>query len=98
MATKNNPPPAAEQKPTAENTPVPGGGRWRWSIALPGWVEIDDAGNPLPPAPIPTDPNKTYGCRYHPKRVQIKQPLSDFFHSELKNPRRWALPFDARRI
>jgi len=24
---------------TPENTPVPGGGSWRWDIALPGWVE-----------------------------------------------------------
>lgn len=35
---------------TPENTPIPGGGRWRWDIALPGWVEIDDAGNPVPVA------------------------------------------------
>lgn len=27
---------------TPENTPVPGGGRWRWDIALPGWVEVPE--------------------------------------------------------
>ncbi|WP_168224779.1 hypothetical protein [Rhodoferax aquaticus] len=27
--------------PTPENTPIPGGGSWRWDIALPGWVERD---------------------------------------------------------
>lgn len=32
---------------TPENTPVPGGGRWRWDIALPGWVDVD-ATEPLP--------------------------------------------------
>jgi len=29
--------PAAEGA-TSENTPVPGGGRWKWDIAGPGWV------------------------------------------------------------
>ncbi len=33
---------------TPENTPIPGGGRWRWDIPLPGWIEIDDAGKPVP--------------------------------------------------
>ncbi|MFZ4623277.1 MAG: hypothetical protein ACOYNF_03470 [Rhodoferax sp.] len=27
---------------TPENTPVPGGGRWCWSDALPGWVEVTE--------------------------------------------------------
>ncbi len=47
MATKNNPPrEAAEEKPTPENTPVPGGGRYRWSDIAPHWTEIDEDGNP----------------------------------------------------
>lgn len=25
--------------PTPENTPPPGGGRWKWDIQGPGWVE-----------------------------------------------------------
>lgn len=33
--------------PTPENTPVPGGGRWRWDIAAPGWMDVDAA--PLTP-------------------------------------------------
>lgn len=28
------------QASTPENTPVPGGGRWKWDIAKPGWVEV----------------------------------------------------------
>jgi hypothetical protein len=48
MAAKNNPPPeAAAQNPTPENTPVPGGGRYRWSDSAPHWVEIDDNGVPV---------------------------------------------------
>lgn len=39
--------------PTPENTPVPGGGRWRWDITKPGWVEIDENGVPIPPAADP---------------------------------------------
>jgi len=41
MGKKNNPlkSEAVEQNPTPENTPVPGGGSWRWDITLPGWVE-----------------------------------------------------------
>lgn len=27
--------------PTPDNTPLPGGGSWRWDITLPGWVERD---------------------------------------------------------
>lgn len=33
--------------PTPENTPVPGGGRWRWDITKPGWTEIDEDGVPI---------------------------------------------------
>lgn len=33
---------------TPENTPVPGGGRWRWDIALPGWVAVDTDGTRVP--------------------------------------------------
>lgn len=32
----------ATQKPTPENTPLPGGGSYRWSESLPGWVEYCD--------------------------------------------------------
>ena len=40
MAAKNNTTSeSAEQIPTAENTPVPGGGSWHWDDTLPGWVE-----------------------------------------------------------
>lgn len=31
----------AADAPTPDNTPVPGGGRWRWDITKPGWVDID---------------------------------------------------------
>lgn len=42
---KNTPaPPLA----TPDNTPVPGGGRWRWDIALPGWVELAEPVEPIP--------------------------------------------------
>lgn len=47
-------PPSAPESTTApivatpENTPVPGGGRWRWSDTLPGWVEVTE-----PPAAKP---------------------------------------------
>ncbi len=27
--------------PTPDNTPLPGGGRYRWDIAAPGWVDLD---------------------------------------------------------
>lgn len=30
--------------PTPDNTPVPGGGSWRWDIAKPGWVEVGPDG------------------------------------------------------
>ena len=36
-------PPVADapSKPTPDNTPLPGGGRYRWDDALPGWVDQD---------------------------------------------------------
>jgi len=34
MATKDFAPTA-----TPENTPIPGGGSWRWDATLHGWVE-----------------------------------------------------------
>ena len=46
MATKNTPITA-----TPENTPIPGGGRWRWSSTLPGWVEVLEDPAPVPAAP-----------------------------------------------
>ena len=33
--------------PTPENTPVPGGGSWKWDDALPGWVENAPYAPPL---------------------------------------------------
>ena len=40
---------------TPENTPVPGGGRWRWDATKPGWAEVDAEGATLPqPAEQPT--------------------------------------------
>jgi hypothetical protein len=49
MATKDLAPTA-----TPENTPIPGGGRWRWDATLPGWVEVVE--NPAPtPAAAPAD-------------------------------------------
>ena len=53
MATKNTPEPVAG-KPTPENTPVPGGGRYRWSDTAPHWVEIDEDGNPINATAAPT--------------------------------------------
>ena len=32
---------AKQEKPTPENTPLPGGGSWRWDDKLPGWVSND---------------------------------------------------------
>ena len=61
MASKNTPPKseAAEQKPTPENTPVPGGGRWSWDSVNTCWVDQDapvvDA-IAADPTPIPTQP------------------------------------------
>ena len=52
MATKNTPPLSEvdAQKPTPGNTPVPGGGSWRWDDDVPGWVGND----PYTPPPIVT--------------------------------------------
>jgi hypothetical protein len=41
---------------TPENTPVPGGGRWRWDITKPGWVEVDENGALVPATPVLPDP------------------------------------------
>jgi hypothetical protein len=32
---------AKKDKPTPENTPIPGGGSWRWDYTQPGWVPND---------------------------------------------------------
>ncbi len=46
----------ANPTPAPENTPIPGGGRWRWDYALPGWVEVTEDPAPEPTAPTqPTD-------------------------------------------
>lgn len=45
--------PCVAQTPTPENTPIPGGGRWRWDITAPGWVDVDA---PAPDQPNPTQP------------------------------------------
>lgn len=37
---------AKQPAPTPENTPVPGGGSWRWDATLPGWVENKPADEP----------------------------------------------------
>lgn len=34
--------------PTPENTPIPGGGSWRWTPS--GWVENTPAADPAPAA------------------------------------------------
>lgn len=54
MATKNKTPDAPLRTP--ENTPVPGGGSWRWDASLTDWVENlpGNAAQPLPAAAIPT--------------------------------------------
>jgi len=52
MAAKNTTPAA-----TPENTPIPGGGRWRWDAALPGWAAVTEDPAPVPAAaPAPTSP------------------------------------------
>ena len=48
MATKDTP---AAPAATPENTPIPGGGRWRWDATLPGWAEVLET-----PAPAPATP------------------------------------------
>lgn len=30
---------AGSDRPTPDNTPVPGGGSWQWDDSVPGWVE-----------------------------------------------------------
>lgn len=45
-------PPAAPQA-TPENTPVPGGGSWRWSDTAPHWIANGAADTP---AAEPTKP------------------------------------------
>lgn len=42
--------------PTPENTPVPGGGRWRWDITAPGWVDVDAAPTDALPTANPANP------------------------------------------
>jgi len=39
---------------TPQNTPVPGGGRYRWSDTAPHWIEIDEVGQPMVNTPAPT--------------------------------------------
>lgn len=56
---KNTPETPATAVRTPENTPVPGGGRWRWDIAAPGWVDLDaPPADALPATPLanPTQP------------------------------------------
>lgn len=48
MTLRSNKPPV----PTPENTPVPGGGSWRWTPD--GWAENTPPANPEP-APSSTD-------------------------------------------
>jgi hypothetical protein len=43
--------PVATPVATPENTPVPGGGRYRWSDTAPHWTEIDEDGAPVVAAP-----------------------------------------------
>lgn len=33
---------AVQEARTPENTPIPGGGRWRWDEALTDWVSLDE--------------------------------------------------------
>jgi hypothetical protein len=47
MTTDTIPAQAAQPTPTPENTPVPGGGRYRWSDTAPHWTEIDEDGHPV---------------------------------------------------
>ena len=47
--------------PTPENTPIPGGGSWRWDVTLPGWSP-NTPDHPLHPGTVGTlqtlDPNQ----------------------------------------
>lgn len=44
-ATASTAGPEAPQKsgPTPDNTPLPGGGSFKWDISLPGWVDVTHA-------------------------------------------------------
>jgi len=55
MTDQITPPEAAEPTPTPENTPVPGGGRYRWSDIAPHWTEIDEDGHPINATVATTD-------------------------------------------
>lgn len=60
MAIKNNPPSEPQRAvPTPENTPVPGGGRWRWNGA--GWTELFETTTLAPTTrdPAPQQPIET---------------------------------------
>lgn len=41
--------PESTAKATPENTPPPGGGRWRWDITKPGWMDVDAQAEPAFP-------------------------------------------------
>jgi hypothetical protein len=47
--------PITAAAPTPETTPVPGGGSWRWDIALPGWVPNPDPDAPVEPTETPQE-------------------------------------------
>ena len=49
----------ATPKPTPENTPLPGGGSYRWSDTLSGWVEYYDGKPVAAPAAPQTNPAPT---------------------------------------
>lgn len=48
--------PQSQPAATPDNTPIPGGGRWRWDTQLPGWVEVS-AEPADAPEPAPVDPD-----------------------------------------
>jgi len=60
MATKQTfsaaPPADAPPAPTPDNTPLPGGGRYRWDITAPGWVDLDAPGTPDTTSHAPIQP------------------------------------------
>lgn len=48
---------ATPTPPTPENTPLPGGGSWRWDDAVPGWVpNAAHTALPEPEAALATEP------------------------------------------
>ena len=54
MATKDTAPkPALPAPATPENTPIPGGGSWRW--AGTGWIENTPDATAPQPAPEPEE-------------------------------------------